>query len=568
MAVPPDKVDVVRESLSSAITSGPDATAAKRTLKSLCKQDPTIEANEANVKLVVALKACRVGYLNLDTFKNYKNVLEIRETVEQKVYIIEKAARPDLDTTEGFMGFGEESWLHHPDSVSTSVEKGRYWFIDQGCTRLPKGALAIKASVSIVHAGNAAGEEIPGLNMFGPSGNRAAEEPAAGAAADAGERAPTSVARGNGMQPTSPQRRPLEKRDSETMTDEEFQIHLLKTVQEKFEAACYDSDDPNEDTVRSLLRRFKMYVRTCVQNKGETQTALDSIPEAMQTFFKHVLGTLVKKPSYDWIGPMIPELEEILQICPELSNGVGQAVLRVQNSPVDAMEELNLDCLGFKQYAFFKDTEYYKSYMRARKEAFRVRREERIAQIRSLVDMPIPERAAEVDILLKGGEDQELLVAKTMLSSVSEIDKCKYLLRSEGAIVHMESWFPRDPKLSVRFFLAGLKYKEVEPSDFLKGVDFISGHGEVLISNIANPVVRSVVLFYSKMKSLLSQLSETPQMLLSELDEMPQMLLSELAFAKLGLSLPKDHQAPKAGIDEAVAVNVLKLVEPVLRRVP
>ena len=124
MAVPQDKVDAVRERLSTAIMSGPDATAARRTLKSLCKQDPTIEANEANVKLVVALKACRVGNLNLDTFKNFKNVLEIRETVEQKMYIIEKAARPDLDKTEGFMGFGEESWLHHPDSVSTSVEKG------------------------------------------------------------------------------------------------------------------------------------------------------------------------------------------------------------------------------------------------------------------------------------------------------------------------------------------------------------------------------------------------------------------------------------------------------------
>ena len=144
---------LVRESMATVSLSGPSGSAAKRTLKMLAAQDAGIQCTEGNQKLVAALKLCAAGNLNIENFKKFKTLIEVRESVEQKLFIVEKTARPNLDQTEGFIGYGEESSLHHPDTVKTSVDKARYWFIDQSCPRLPKGALAIRASISQVHHG-------------------------------------------------------------------------------------------------------------------------------------------------------------------------------------------------------------------------------------------------------------------------------------------------------------------------------------------------------------------------------------------------------------------------------
>ena len=147
--------DDIRERLATVSLAGAAGTAAKRTLKALSKQHPTIVESEANVKLVAALKGCAVGNLNLESFSRFQGLIEIRESVEQKLFIVEKSGRPDLDKTAGFVGYGEESWLHHPDTVETSVSKERFWFIDQNCARLPKGALSIRASIGKVRQSDA-----------------------------------------------------------------------------------------------------------------------------------------------------------------------------------------------------------------------------------------------------------------------------------------------------------------------------------------------------------------------------------------------------------------------------
>ena len=315
----------LREKVATVSTAGAAGSRARRTLKALCDQDSSIENTEANVKLVAALKGCAIGSLNLGTFKSFKNMIEIRESIEHKVFIVEKTVVPDLDKTAGFVGYGNDSWLHHPDTVDTSVSKERYWFIDISCARLPKGALSIRASISTVRQSEP-GTSTPALTLSRPDG-----------AVPVG--APTPQEQVSPRQPVaeaSAKTRDLQKKDSETMTDEEFQLALIEKATEKFESQSYFHEDPNQVTVHSLLRRFKVYIKSCVQKKEVGQQDIDAIPDPMRDFFKFMLKELITKPSYGWVAPMVEEFEHMLQCCAELSNGTCQALVAVQKSPLDA----------------------------------------------------------------------------------------------------------------------------------------------------------------------------------------------------------------------------------------
>jgi hypothetical protein len=554
MATP--SAEELREKLAAVSIAGSAGSAAKRTLKALCKQDPGIGETEANVKLIAALKGCAVGNLNLESFKNFKSMIEIRESVEQKIFIIDKAVRPDLDKTAGFVGYGDESWLHHPDTVDTSVSKERFWFIDMNCSRLPKGALTIRASISTVRQSEP-GTSTPALTLSRPGAAALPEAPT-----PQEQVAPQQLAaEANGKL------RQLQKVDSETMTDEEFQLSLIETAKAKFEAQCYFDEDPNQVTVHSLLRRFKVYIKSCVQKQEEGQQDIESIPVPMQEFFKFMLKSLIMKPSYGWIAPMAEELDETLQCCAELSKGTGQALIAVQKSQLDAPGEVDLSFLDFKQDTFFRSTEYYKSYLAARVKSLAAQRAGRIAVLRNATHMAAKDRASAVDTFLKGAlsedEERELLVVRTMLSSIADKDKCKYLLSTEGNIDKMATWFPADPKVDLRLFVQGVKYKEVKFDDVFRGAEFIAGMGEVIANEVPNPIVRGILSFYVKARDLPSPHKASD----STLRSMASKLLQELAFVKLGMALPVDHAAPAVpqnGRD--FAAGMFKLVESIWRR--
>jgi hypothetical protein len=547
---------LVRESMATVSLSGPSGSAAKRTLKMLAAQDAGIQCTEGNQKLVAALKLCAAGNLNIENFKKFKSLIEVRESVEQKLFIVEKTARPNLDQTEGFIGYGEESSLHHPDTVKTSVDKARYWFIDQSCPRLPKGALAIRASISQVHHGEP-GAAGPALEFKGPPTEA---EPVR--TMPSVQATPPQATAEAGAEP-----RRLQKEDSETMSDMDFQLYLTQKAKDTIAAELYFHEDPNEPTVHSLLRRFKVYIEACVAKKGDGQQTLETIPVPMQDFFKFMLKSLVQKPSFGWIGSLAEELEGSLKMCPELSKGTGQALLAVHKSKLDAPEEVDLSFLDFKQDTFFRCTEYFKSYLVQRRAALAVLRAERLAELRNATEMEMPRRLEKVDILRKGvlleEEYRELLFAKTMLSSISEGAKCKYLLHTEGVAANMAIWFPKDPKVDImRFFVQGVKYKEERFEDFLRAAEFIVGMGHALVAEVPNPVVRGMLNFYAKARERQSASESTIQ-------NMPQKLLQELACVKLSMPLPVDHGKPDVPQQSRKdAAEIYQLLEVVWRKVP
>ena len=148
MAVPEAKV---AELMATITPAGGARSAGLRTLRALSKQDGEITVEEANLKLVCALKELGAGNVNISTFKQYSGVIEQRETVKTMVWLLQRTKCPELDKREGFQGYGEQSWLHDPAQIaSKTIDKSAFWFIDINCPTVPKGANQWELSMSLV----------------------------------------------------------------------------------------------------------------------------------------------------------------------------------------------------------------------------------------------------------------------------------------------------------------------------------------------------------------------------------------------------------------------------------
>ena len=165
-----------------------------------------------------------------------------------------------------------------------------------------------------------------------------------------------------------------------------------------------------------------------------------------------------------------------------------------------------------------------------------------------------------------GEEEQKnkLIFAKTIAGNLIDLTKCQYLLRAAEGIATLQMSFPEDPKKCLRFVTSGPKVKGATYDELVECIELLESFGDALINDVANPVVRTFILCYGKVKVACASANADPIA-----KTLPGNLMKELAACKLGVEVQGVQPVPPLGPHaQELATSVVKIVEATLRKLP
>ena len=139
-----------QEAAKVAVVSSSERSAAKRTLVSWSKKDPTVQSSEANIRLYVALSnliKARVpnGRVTIQHFQGAKHEAFSASTLKQKVWVVFKHITAILPACVS-------DYVLDPSAlqdIPAGIDPGAVWFIDQVVERSTLGRGVLEFVVSV-----------------------------------------------------------------------------------------------------------------------------------------------------------------------------------------------------------------------------------------------------------------------------------------------------------------------------------------------------------------------------------------------------------------------------------
>ena len=280
----------------------------------------------------------------------------------------------------------------------------------------------------------------------------------------------------------------------------------------------------------------------------------DVLQPHMRVFLQYMCEWLMDGDTYHVFPHFDQHFAVVRTVDPALVPKMIGVMSKIANLPLNDgfdKDDVHLEDMGLSPAAINKlfKSKFYKGFLQARREAS-------FEAVKKGVDWPAPVRKSRVSTLCatKGMDEPamaELNFAKSMLES-EEAVKFQFLMKMPASFSLLAQWFPADNAQMYRPLgcTDGKDIKAFATPEFVRAVMTAAALPESVDDSIPNPVVRSLLKDYRKLKVLAKTPAST---------NLIAGLFMEVSAHKLGLQ--QHEKALTSDLDKIDELTVKQLYE-------